>query len=84
MSYVTNIVSGVICHLSGVRCHVSFFVCFYKFVDLVGGGSVINGADPVKFSVTQKPSSRLQRFKRGLKIHVFYPHFEKCLELCQN
>ena len=31
------------CHVSGVT-----FFLFYKLVDLVGGGSVFNGADPVK------------------------------------
>ena len=33
-------------HMSHVMRHVSlfFFSCFYKAVELVGGGSVINGA----------------------------------------
>ena len=49
----------VTCHVSGVRCQVSDFSCCDshfldlfvsdKVVELVGGGSVINGAYPVKF-----------------------------------
>ena len=44
------------CHVSHVTCHMShvtiFFVCFFlhKVVKLIGGGSVINGAYPIKFS----------------------------------
>ena len=40
-------VSGVICQVSGVRCQVSLVrgQCYKSFwVELVGGGSVINGA----------------------------------------
>ena len=50
-------VSGVKCHVSHVTCHVSGVTCNFslfssssvsdKVVDLVGGGSVINGAYPV-------------------------------------
>ena len=39
MSYVT-------CHVSHVMCHMSHLV-LDKVVELVGGGSVINGAYPV-------------------------------------
>ena len=46
--------SHVMCHVSHVTCHVShvkffvFFCCFFvKVVKLIGGGSVINGANPV-------------------------------------
>ena len=47
--------SGVKCQVSGVTCHMFFvflFFCFfykkfYNVVELVGGGSVINGASPV-------------------------------------
>ena len=44
-------VSHVMCHVSGVRCQVSCVNCpfFDKDVELVGGGSVINRAYPVKF-----------------------------------
>ena len=48
LSHVLCQVSGVLCQMSCVRCHVSgvklvsvFF--FDKGVELVGGGSVING-----------------------------------------
>ena len=41
--------AGFTCHMSGVMCQ--FFVLVYfssdKVVELVGGGSVINGAYPV-------------------------------------
>ena len=37
--------SHVRCQVSGVRCQVSHV----KVVELVGGGSVINGAYPVQF-----------------------------------
>ena len=43
-------VSHVRYHMSGVTCqvsHVTYFYFFYKVVELVGGGSVINGAYPV-------------------------------------
>ena len=48
-------VSGVRCHVSRVTCQVSrvrhnFFLLFLdKVVELVGEGSVINGAYPVLF-----------------------------------
>ena len=45
--------SRVTCKMSGVRCQVSllffFFLFYYKMVELVDGGSVINGAYPVIF-----------------------------------
>ena len=54
MSRVICHLSGVICQVSRVRCHisgvtsqVSLFLFFYKMVELFGGGSVINEADPV-------------------------------------
>ena len=43
-------VSCVMCHMSGVRCYISgVFGVFFsdKVVELVGGGSVNNGAYPV-------------------------------------
>ena len=53
----TGHMPGVMCHLSRVRCQVSSVTCqvsgvilFYLFFELgqlVGGGSVINGAYPV-------------------------------------
>ena len=48
MSYVTCHVSHVMCHTSCVTCHVSHVFSIIIFLDkvleLVGGGSVINGA----------------------------------------
>ena len=35
------------CHMSCVTCHVYFFMGLTKVVELVGGGSVINGSYPV-------------------------------------
>ena len=38
--------SGVRCCVSGVKCHI-FFLFIFKVVELVRGGSVINGAYPI-------------------------------------
>ena len=46
--HVTFHVSHVTCHMSQVRCHVSPFF-MDKVVELVGRGSVINGAYPFQF-----------------------------------
>ena len=65
MSQVMCHMSCVTCHVSHVTCHMShviyymshvFFSLFFllfldKMVGLVGGGSVINGAYPVQFSL---------------------------------
>ena len=60
MSCVTCPVSRVTCHVSRVMCHMSqffyfilFFFCFEKVLKIIGGGSVINGAYPIKFSFFQ-------------------------------
>ena len=51
MSYVTCHMLHVTCHVSRVICHMShvIFILFYLFFDklekLIGGGSVINGAN---------------------------------------
>ena len=49
--------SDVTCHMSHVTCHVShvFFLSFLfnEVLKLVGGGSVINGAYPIKFLTTK-------------------------------
>ena len=45
MSCVMCYLSLVPCHLSHETCHMSFL--FDKVMELVGGGSVINGAYPV-------------------------------------
>ena len=47
MSHVTCHMSHVTCHISHVTCHMSQ----EEVVELVSGGSVINGAYPVKFLV---------------------------------
>ena len=51
--------SGVRRHMSRVMCQVSSVTLLFfsflldKVVELVGGGSVINGAYPVKFLLNQ-------------------------------
>ena len=53
VSHVTCQMSPVILHVSYVTCHMScvmlFFYFFYKVVELVGWGSVINRATPSSF-----------------------------------
>ena len=54
VSRVTCHVSRVTCHVSHVTCHLSHVIChdvffFGKGLELVGGGSIINGAYPVSF-----------------------------------
>ena len=50
-------VSHVTCHVSCVTCHMSHVTFFFsssfsdKVVKLIGGGSVINGAYPVLFTL---------------------------------
>ena len=53
--------SGIICHVSNVIRHVSrvyyiFLFIFYKVMELVNRGSVINRAYPVWLSIWQKLS----------------------------
>ena len=50
MSHVMCHMSSVRWQVSGVKCH-SFLVCVDKMVELVGGGSLINGAYPVYIKV---------------------------------
>ena len=56
MSYVTCHGSHVTCHVSHVMCNVSCVIIYifflHKVLELVGGGSVINGAYPVLFNIT--------------------------------
>ena len=53
MSHVTCHMLYARCNVSGVRCQESsvkkFLFIFYKIVELVRGGSVINRANPVDF-----------------------------------
>ena len=66
VSYAMCHMSHVMCHVSSFICHVSPVTCFFCFlflykkmslkqldkgVELVRGGSVINGANPVLFFV---------------------------------
>ena len=65
------------CHVSGVTCQVLLVMCpmlrvtyidiifFYKVVELVGGGSVINGAYPVWFSHKLHFQTLSQYFAQG-------------------
>ena len=44
--------TGATCHVSRVTCHVSRVTCHMsQLVDLVVGGSVINGAYPPVFQI---------------------------------
>ena len=54
MSHVSCHVSGVTCQVSHVRYHISGVMChfFYTRMELVGGGSGINGAYPVWFLIS--------------------------------
>ena len=54
MSHVTCHMSCVMCHMSHVTCYMShvtvyiyIYISFYKVVELIGEGSVINGRYPV-------------------------------------
>ena len=64
MSRVTCHMSRVTCHMSRVMCHFLFFIFFYliffpdKVVELIGGGSVINGATPSSFPYGLKMMSK--------------------------
>ena len=49
MSHVVCHVFSVTCQVSGVMCNIFFL--FYNVVELVGGGSVINGTFPVYFLI---------------------------------
>ena len=53
MAGVTFRVSGVRCHESGVFYSFFSIYFFYKLMELVDGGSVINGAYHVLFSKTR-------------------------------
>ena len=47
---MVHLLLTVICHLSRVTCHGSHITVFFvQSVELFGGGSVINGAEPVLF-----------------------------------
>ena len=54
MSRVMCHMSHVTCHVSRVTCHISHFIFLFfldKVVKFIVGGSVINGAYPVKFII---------------------------------
>ena len=71
--FITNYVLCVTCHLAPVMCHQSCFTChmstfLYLYilknkldivVELVGGGSVINGATLSSLVILSPPSSQL-------------------------
>ena len=63
VSHVRCHMSRVICQVSGVRCQVSGVTIFFV-VELAGGGSIINEADPVLF---------LCYFFWFKQKHFFYP-----------
>ena len=78
MSRVMCHMSRVTCHMSRVTCHVShvtiFFFKFYKMVQLISGGSIINEAYPVQFlnklySILEERISR-RKIKEYLKTYI--------------
>ena len=65
--------SRVMRHMSRVTCHFFFFFFFFldKVVKLIGGGSVINGAYPVKFTYAGPMSTLVEpnQMTRAILIH---------------
>ena len=66
---VSSHVSRVTCHVSHVMCHMSQFCWGWgdKVVELVCGGSIINGASPSSFLLVPQEPLHQQRFN-----HEFY------------
>ena len=61
VSHVSCHVSHSKCHMSSVTCHISCVTCFFfKSLELIVGGLVINGAYPVQFY--QSPSLKGKRW----------------------
>ena len=52
---VTCHMSRFACHMSHFTCHIIFFLLFFKLVELIDGGFVINQAYPVLFYKTLFP-----------------------------
>ena len=73
MSGITYHLSRVTCHLSRVTCH-NFFFFFYKLLELVGGGFVINGVTPSRFFKLACSGSFLVIKKSKLMIIKFQRH----------
>ena len=80
VSRVTCQVSRVRCHVSHVRYQVSHAMCiyiyiyiffFYKMVELVSGGSVINGANVMPMSLIYPV---LVALKRHFGLQPQYSH----------
>ena len=74
LSCVICDVSDVTCHLSHVTCQVSnifiyIYFLFLQMVELVDGGSFINGAYPVLFIVHLKLNLSLT-VSGSLKVHI--------------
>ena len=83
MSCVTCHMSHVTCHMSCVMCHMSCKKKNYNnkniYIELVGWGSVINGAYPVYF-ITVKASkkeqwSQVSFVTSGIKVEDFFLSF---------
>ena len=80
LSGVTCQVSGVLCHVSVVTFHVSYVTChmshdiffffffLHKVVEIVNGGSVINGAYPDWFLTVYKKCLCVYGFEGGGRV----------------
>ena len=64
--------SRVTCHMSHVTCHFFFFLD--KVVELIGGGSVINGAYPVQFYEKLPNNGHIPSFVDWRLSCANYPH----------
>ena len=85
MSCVTCYVSGVTVQGSGIRCEVSWVIFSFSFVvDLVGWGSLINGAYPFSLkSFYQLKLKTIQKFLvtfSSKKLTKLKDHFYKCVK----
>ena len=59
------------CHVPHVMC--KFFFFNDKVVELVGGGSVINGANPSSFNLIKMSSVHTVMYSVGCTVHFRIP-----------
>ena len=67
-------VSCVMCHVSHVRCQVSQYSLrnYYKVLQIVSGGSVINGADPSSFILISELPIKMKTFTLNFFLGTTY------------
>ena len=61
-------ISHVMCHISHITCHLFLYFFFYKVVNLVGGGFIINGATAFTFKEVHRPESYMQDAGESAKV----------------